>query len=86
MANFMCCDGEQVVGSANVKSGSRIERDISSHRVVIDWRGIGRFGESRIPEVVATDADIAEAGTAVAGKTELEALIAYLQMLGTAIK
>lgn len=33
-----------------------------------------------------TDADIAEAGTAVAGKTELEALIAYLQMLGTAIK
>jgi cytochrome c oxidase cbb3-type subunit 2 len=33
-----------------------------------------------------TDADIAESGAAVEGKTELEALIAYLQMLGTAIK
>lgn len=33
-----------------------------------------------------TDEDIAEAATAVEGKTELEALIAYLQMLGTAVK
>jgi cytochrome c oxidase cbb3-type subunit 2 len=33
-----------------------------------------------------SDADIAEAAAAVTGKTELEALIAYLQMLGTAIK
>ena len=33
-----------------------------------------------------TDADIAGAQTAVAGKTELEALIAYLQNLGTVIK
>jgi cytochrome c oxidase cbb3-type subunit 2 len=33
-----------------------------------------------------TDADIAGAQAAVAGKTELEALIAYLQNLGTVIK
>ncbi len=33
-----------------------------------------------------TDADIAGAQAAVAGKTELEALIAYLQDLGTVIK
>ena len=33
-----------------------------------------------------TDADISEAAAAVEGKTELEALIAYLQSLGTAIK
>ncbi len=33
-----------------------------------------------------TDADIAGATEAVAGKTELEALIAYLQVLGTAVK
>lgn len=33
-----------------------------------------------------TDDDIAGAQTAVAGKTELEALIAYLQNLGTVIK
>jgi cytochrome c oxidase cbb3-type subunit 2 len=32
-----------------------------------------------------TDADIAGASAAVEGKTELEALIAYLQNLGTAI-
>jgi cytochrome c oxidase cbb3-type subunit 2 len=33
-----------------------------------------------------TDADIANASKAVAGKTEMDALIAYLQVLGTAIK
>ncbi|MFT3736352.1 MAG: cytochrome-c oxidase, cbb3-type subunit II [Rhodocyclaceae bacterium] len=33
-----------------------------------------------------TDAQIAEAPAAVAGKTELDALIAYLQGLGTALK
>ena len=33
-----------------------------------------------------SDDDIAGAGQAVAGKTELEALIAYLQNLGTAVK
>ncbi len=33
-----------------------------------------------------TDADIANASKAVEGKTEMDALIAYLQVLGTAIK
>ncbi|MBU2477896.1 MAG: cytochrome-c oxidase, cbb3-type subunit II, partial [Gammaproteobacteria bacterium] len=33
-----------------------------------------------------TDADIAGAKAAVAGNTEMDALIAYLQNLGTAIK
>jgi len=33
-----------------------------------------------------TDADIAQAAEAVRGKTEIEALIAYLQVLGTAVK
>ena len=33
-----------------------------------------------------TDADIAGAAQSVKGKTEMEALIAYLQQLGTAIK
>jgi cytochrome c oxidase cbb3-type subunit 2 len=31
-----------------------------------------------------TDAEIAEAGATVAGKTEMDALVAYLQGLGTA--
>jgi cytochrome c oxidase cbb3-type subunit 2 len=33
-----------------------------------------------------TDEDIAGAGDAVKGKTELEAMIAYLQGLGTSVK
>jgi cytochrome c oxidase cbb3-type subunit 2 len=33
-----------------------------------------------------SDADIADAPQALAGKTELDALVAYLQGLGTALK
>jgi cytochrome c oxidase cbb3-type subunit 2 len=33
-----------------------------------------------------TDAEIAQAAEAVRGKTEIEALVAYLQVLGTAVK
>ena len=33
-----------------------------------------------------SDAEIAEAGAALEGKTELDALVAYLQVLGTAVK
>ena len=33
-----------------------------------------------------TDADIQDAGEAVKGKTELDALVAYLQSLGHALK
>ena len=33
-----------------------------------------------------TDQEIAQAGEAVKGKNELEALIAYLQVLGTSVK
>ena len=33
-----------------------------------------------------TDAEIAAAGESIQGKTELDALIAYLQVLGTAVK
>jgi cytochrome c oxidase cbb3-type subunit II len=40
----------------------------------------------RIVGVPYSDADIAGAADAAKGKTELEALIAYLQVLGTAVK
>jgi cytochrome c oxidase cbb3-type subunit 2 len=33
-----------------------------------------------------TDAEIAAAGEAVKGRTEIDALIAYLQVLGTSVK
>ena len=40
----------------------------------------------RLVGVPYTDAEIAQAGDAVKGKTELDAVIAYLQVLGTARK
>ena len=40
----------------------------------------------RVVGVPYTDAEIAEAGAAVKDKTELDALVAYLQVLGTTLK
>lgn len=40
----------------------------------------------RVVGVPYTDEQIAKAGEEVKGKTEVEALIAYLQVLGTALK
>lgn len=45
-----------------------------------------RMKTLRVLGVPYTDADVAGASEAVAGKTEQDALIAYLQNLGTAIK
>ena len=53
----------------------------------IDSAAIGRHLTAlRQVGVPYTDADIAGAASLVEGKTELEALIAYLQILGTVIK
>ncbi|NBS96349.1 MAG: cytochrome-c oxidase, cbb3-type subunit II [Betaproteobacteria bacterium] len=53
----------------------------------VDATTIGRHLTAlRQVGVPYTDADIAGAANLVEGKTELEALIAYLQILGTAIK
>lgn len=46
----------------------------------------GKLKAMRTLGVPYTDAQIASAKTDVAGKTEMDALIAYLQVLGTAIK
>jgi cytochrome c oxidase cbb3-type subunit 2 len=40
----------------------------------------------RVVGVPYTDEEIAGAGEAVKGKSEMDALIAYLQVLGTAVK
>jgi cytochrome c oxidase cbb3-type subunit II len=45
-----------------------------------------KMGVLRMEGVPYTDADIAGAAAAVEGKTELDALIAYLQGLGTNLK
>ena len=45
-----------------------------------------RMRALRIVGVPYTDAEIAAAAQAVTGRTELDALVAYLQVLGTAVK
>ena len=53
------------------------ETTIDADAIEADLRGLRRLGDPY------TDADIDGAAAAVAGKTELDALIAYLQGLGT---
>ena len=43
-------------------------------------KGLRRVG------VPYSDDEIAKAGAALEGKTELDALVAYMQVLGTAVK
>ena len=45
-----------------------------------------RMRALRIVGVPYTDDEIAKAADEVKGKTEMDALIAYLQVLGTAVK
>jgi cytochrome c oxidase cbb3-type subunit 2 len=53
----------------------------------VDAQGLpARMKALRMVGVPYTDAEIAEAPKQAANKTELEALIAYLQVLGTAVK
>ena len=56
--------------------GSRLDPDDLAPKM----RALRRVG------VPYSDAEIAAAGAAVAGKTDLDALVAYLQVLGTALK
>ena len=52
------------------------EREVDLEALEADLRGLRRLGDPY------SDADIAGAGEAVVGKTEMDALIAYLQALG----
>ncbi len=54
---------------------------------LVDGTGTGaKMAALRMVGVPYTDADIAGAADAVAGRTEADALITYLQQLGTALK
>jgi len=56
-------------------------------KATVDPQGMApRMKALRMVGVPYTDSQIANAGTEVAGKTEVEALIAYLQDLGTSLK
>jgi len=70
-----------VVPESNMPAYPWLERD------KVDSESIGNHMKAlRIAGVPYADADIVGAAAAVKDKSELEALIAYLQVLGTAIK
>ena len=70
-----------VVPESNMPAYSWLEKS------EVDAAGMApRLKAMRTLGVPYTDADIAGAADAVKGKTELEALIAYLQVLGTSVK
>ena len=57
------------------------------HQTVLDGKEMPlKLNAMRTLGVPYTDEDIAGSAAAVAGKTEVEALIAYLQVLGTSLK
>ena len=56
------------------------EAGLTGDEVAAKMRGLRRVG------VPYSDAQIAAAKTEVMGKTEADALIAYLQVLGTSVK
>jgi cytochrome c oxidase cbb3-type subunit 2 len=55
-------------------------RKVDDSTIAAHMTGLRRVG------VPYTDAEIAQAPDSVRGKTEVDALVAYLQMLGTAVK
>ena len=70
----------QVVPESNMPQYDWLEHNmISAEDIQARMRALRRLGDPY------TDADIASAPNALAGKTEMDALIAYLQMLGTLV-
>ena len=53
---------------------------VDGDKIAVHMKGLSKVG------VPYTDADIAGASESVAGKTEMDAMVAYLQVLGTMIK
>ena len=70
-----------VVPESNMPEYPWLEKNMVDHTVVAQ-----RMGALRKVGVPYTDEEIAGAEEQVKGKTEMEALIAYLQGLGTALK
>lgn len=70
-----------VVPESNMPEYPWLEKNLVDHTVVVQ-----RMNALRTLGVPYSDDDIAGAEEAVRGKTEMEAVIAYLQGLGTALK
>jgi len=70
-----------VVPESNMPAYSWLEKNLVEHTAVAQ-----RMRALRMVGVPYTDEEIARAEEQVQGKTEMEAVIAYLQGLGTALK
>ena len=74
-------DPRALVPESNMPAYPWLERaPVDATTIAAHLAGLRRVG------VPYSDADIAGAAAAVRGKTELDALVAYLQVLGTAVK
>jgi cytochrome c oxidase cbb3-type subunit 2 len=74
-------DPRALVPESNMPAYPWLERAlVDDTTIAAHLTGLRRVG------VPYTDGDIAAAAAAVKGKTELDALVAYLQVLGTAVK
>jgi cytochrome c oxidase cbb3-type subunit 2 len=74
-------DPRALVPESNMPAYPWLERAlVDDTTIAAHLTGLRRVG------VPYTDGDIAAAAAAVKGKTELDALVAYLQILGTAVK
>jgi cytochrome c oxidase cbb3-type subunit II len=70
-----------LVPESNMPAYPWLERQrVDAAEMPAHLRGLSRVG------VPYSEAEIAGAGAAVQGKTDLDALVAYLQVLGTAVK
>jgi cytochrome c oxidase cbb3-type subunit II len=69
-----------VVPESNMPAYAWLDRPLKEPNISAKMEALRKVG------VPYTDAEIAEAPAAVTGKTELEALIAYLQGMGLALK
>ena len=70
-----------VVPESNMPGFPWLEKNVVDHSITAD-----KLKAMRTLGVPYTDADINGAADAVKGKTEMDAMIAYLQVLGTSIK
>lgn len=75
-----------VVPESNMPSFTWLERAVSSSDIEAKMRALNMVTFKYEGKPPYSDADIAGAKKALEGKTEMEALIAYLQGLGTTLK
>ncbi|MGB0126233.1 MAG: cytochrome-c oxidase, cbb3-type subunit II [Rhodocyclaceae bacterium] len=75
-----------VVPESNMPAFSWLDRPAQADDIEAKMRALNAVSPKKDGRAIYSDGDIAGAKKALEGKTELDALIAYLQGLGTALK